>query len=199
MLLPVPVSVVTELQDGAVLPAGKVYQQTLTTTGRRIFRDLLTHDLSFWITRFYTSINSRCNLNKYPLMIHRASLLQTIHFMVALCADFSDRKILVSKFSFSGRAAAQSILIVGQIADIALRLLFERAINPAAWSCCSEMIIVSSKKLLLMKNWDPRKFHSPDQVEVQALPGLPQQLLSEIYEPGKVFLSIYCNEMIIKY
>ena len=50
-----------------------------------------------------------------------------------------------------------------------------------------------------MKNWDPRKFHSPDQVEVQALPGLPQQLLSEIYEPGKVFLSTHCNEMIIKY
>ena len=119
--------------------------------------------------------------------------------MVALCADFPDGKILVSKFNFSGRAAAQSILIVGQIADIALRLSFERAINPAAWSCCSELITDSSKKLPSMKDWDPRKFHSPDQVEVQALPGLPQQLLSEIYGPGKVFLSTHCNEMIINY
>ena len=108
-------------------------------------RDLLTHDLSFWITRFYTSVDSRCNLNKYTLMIYRACLLQTIHFMVALCAYFLYGKILVSKFNFSGRAAAQSILIVGQIADIALRLSFERAINPAAWSCCSEMITDSSK------------------------------------------------------
>ena len=107
-LLPVPVSIVTELQDGAVQPAGKVSQQTLTTIGSRILRDLLTHDLSFWITRFYTSVNSRCNLNKYTLMIYRACLLQTIHFMVALCAYFPYGKILVSKFNFSGRAAAQS-------------------------------------------------------------------------------------------
>jgi hypothetical protein len=68
----------------------------------------------------------------------------------------------------AAKAAAQSILIVGQIAYIALRLSFGGAVNPAAWSCCSEMITGLSNEIPLMKDWDPEKVHSPDQAEVQA-------------------------------
>jgi hypothetical protein len=175
--LPLPVAIVPKLKSAAVQPAGKLSQHTLTAKGSRILKDWLTHDLSYWITRWYASVNSRCDFEKYLPIIYGSCLLRTIHFIVALQIAFPGKKILTSKFDFSdayrrmahaAKAAAQSILIFGQIAYIALRLSFGGAANPAAWSCCSEMITDLSNKLPLMKDWDPEKVHSPDQAEVQA-------------------------------
>lgn len=40
--------------------------------------------------------------------------------------------------------------------------------NPAAWSCCSEMITDLSNELPLMEDWNPEEICSPDQHKVQA-------------------------------
>ena len=142
-----------------------------------MLKDRLTHDLSYCITEEYASINSRCDFDKYPPIIYGSCLLRTIHYIVALRAAFPDEKILISKFDFSdayrrmahaAAAAAQSILIVDHIAYLALRLSFGGAMNPAAWSCCSEMITDLSNELPLIEDWDPEKICSPDQYKIQA-------------------------------
>jgi hypothetical protein len=85
----------------------------------------------------------------------------------------------------AARAAAQSILIVGQIVYVALRLSFGGAVNPAAWSCCSEMITDLTNKLLLMKDWDPKNTHSPDQTEVLAPVYLDDLLFQKAVSPAR--------------
>jgi hypothetical protein len=192
--LPLPAEIVSEIKDGLVQPAGKVSQHTLTATGSRMLKDRLTHDLSFWITCWYASVNSRCDFDKYPPMIYGSCLIRTIHYIVALRAAFPNEKILISKFDFSdayrrmahaAKAAAQSILIVGQIAYIALRLSFGGAVNPAAWSCCSEMITDLSNELPLMTDWNPRLTHSPDQTEVLAPVYLDDSLFQKAMSPAR--------------
>ncbi|OEU05830.1 hypothetical protein FRACYDRAFT_257959 [Fragilariopsis cylindrus CCMP1102] len=175
--LPFPASIVTKIKQGLVQPAGKVSQHSLTATGSRMLKDRLTHDLSFWLTEDYASVNSRCDFDKYPPIIYGSCLIRTIHYIVALRAAFPDERILISKFDFSdayrrmahdAAAAAQSILIVNHIAYLALRLSFGGAMNPAAWSCCSEMITDLSNELPLMEDWNPEEICSPDQHKVQA-------------------------------
>ena len=175
--LPFPASIVTKIKQALVQPAGKVSQHSLTATGSRMLKDRLTHDLSFWLTEDYASVNSRCDFDKYPPIIYGSCLIRTIHYIVALRAAFPDERILISKFDFSdayrrmahdAAAAAQSILIVNHIAYLALRLSFGGAMNPAAWSCCSEMITDLSNELPLMEDWNPEEICSPDQHKVQA-------------------------------
>ncbi|OEU10297.1 hypothetical protein FRACYDRAFT_247237 [Fragilariopsis cylindrus CCMP1102] len=175
--LPFPASIVTKIKQALVQPAGKVSQHSLTATGSRMLKDRLTHDLSFCLTEDYASVNSRCDFDKYPPIIYGSCLIRTIHYIVALRAAFPDERILISKFDFSdayrrmahdAAAAAQSILIVNHIAYLALRLSFGGAMNPAAWSCCSEMITDLSNELPLMEDWNPEEICSPDQHKVQA-------------------------------
>ena len=72
-------------------------------------------------------------MHAYPAMIYGFCLLRLIHYIVALRLAFPDELILISKYDFSDAyrriahsalAAAQTILVVGEIAYIMLCLFW---------------------------------------------------------------------------
>ena len=143
--------------------------------GKRIGNKRLTQDMSKGITKENVSINDRADISQYPAMIYRFCLLRIIHFVVALRLAFPNERILISKFDFSDAyrriahaalAAAQTILVVGEIAYICLRLSFGRSVNPPTWCSFSEMVTDLSNKLPLIPEWDPDGLHSPLQPSV---------------------------------
>jgi hypothetical protein len=175
--IPVAVEIVEEIKYGAVQPVGIVSQWTIAASGLRVVKKRLTHDLSYWITKFYASVNSRCNLDKYSPMIYGWCLLRIIHYIIALRLAFPTMKILISKYDFSdayrriahaAKAAAQTIFVIGQVAFICLRLSFGGSVNPPAWCSVLEMITDLSNDLPLINKWDPDKLFSPAQVTVPA-------------------------------
>ena len=173
--LPVCKSVVKFIKGAMVQPCGLAAQFTLTASGLRVLKDRLTHNLSFSITIPDASVNSRCDMSAYPAMIYGFCFLRLIHYIVALRLEYPEERILISKYNFSDAyrrvahsavAAAQTILIVGEIAYIMLRLSFGGSCNPPAWCAFSEMLTDLSNKIPLMKDWDPESLHSPIQETV---------------------------------
>jgi len=88
------------------------------------------------------SVNKRSNMSKYPEMIYEWALLRIITFIVALRLAFPNKRILIAKYDLSdayqriansAKAAAQTILVVGQIAYVMLRLCFGGSTCPATW------------------------------------------------------------------
>ena len=176
-MVPVSVEIVKEIKNAMVQAVGIVSQWTINAKGERVVKKRLTHDLSYWITQSYASVNSRCNLDKYPPMIYGWCLMRIIHYIVALRAAFPDKRILISKYDFSdayrriahaAQAAAQTIFVIGQVAFICLRLSFGGSVNPPSWCSVSEMITDLSNELPLIPKWNPDKLFSPAQVQVPA-------------------------------
>ena len=137
--LPVAKSVVKLIKGAMVQPCGLAAQFSLTKTGLRVLKDRLTHDLSWCITQFDASVNNRCDLEAYPPMVYGWCLKRIIHYTVALRLQYPEEKILIAKYDFSdayqrithaASTAAQTILVVGEIAYIMLRLSFGGSVNP---------------------------------------------------------------------
>ena len=171
--LPVLTSIVKKIKWAMVQPAGLASQFALQPDGSRVPKDRLTHDLTFEDSEG-TSVNNRVDMDRYPDMIYGWCLLRVVHFIVALRAAFPNHRILIAKYDFSdayrrvahaAQAAAMSIIVLGSIAYIALRLAFGGSPNPPTWCCFSEMVTDLSNEIGICDHWDPDTLRSPAQSE----------------------------------
>jgi hypothetical protein len=117
-------------------------------------------------------VNSRIDMTKYPEMIYGWCFSRVIHFVVALRAEHPGSRIFISKYDFSdayrrvahtARAAAQTILVMGQVAYVMLRLAFGGSRNPPACCTFSEMVTDLANEIPLCPSWDPSEIRSPAQ------------------------------------
>jgi hypothetical protein len=160
-------------------------QFTILENGSRTKKQRLTHDLTYAATFQSASINSRIDMTKYPEMIYGWCFSRVIHFIVALRAEHPRIRIFIAKYDFSDayrrvahtvQAAAQTILVMGQVAYIMLRLAFGGSPNPPAWCAFSEMVTDLANELPLCPSWDPEKLRSPAQPETSVPRELPNDI-----------------------
>jgi hypothetical protein len=97
-------------------------QFALQADGSRTLKACLTHDLSFCITSDKESVNSRIDMSWYTEMVYGWCLSRIVHFIMALRLANPDTKIFLAKYNFL--AAAQYILVLEDVANIALQLAF---------------------------------------------------------------------------
>jgi hypothetical protein len=138
--MPIPKLSVHSLKGAMVQPAGVTSQFTILENGSRTKKQRLTYDLTYAATFPGASVNSRIDMKKYPEMIYGWCFSRVIHFVVALRAEHPESRIFISKYDFSdayrrvahtARAAAQTILVMGQVAYIMLRLAFGGSQSPS--------------------------------------------------------------------
>jgi len=167
--LPLPAEAVHRIVDAMVQPCGMVSQSSLQADGSRKTKDRLTHDLSFSCAVPNSSVNDRIDMARYPELVYGWCMIRLIHFVVCLRLSEPQTKIYIMKFdysdayrriSYAGRAAAQSILVVEEVAYLALRLAFGGSPNPACWCAISETITDMANDLSCSA-WDPTDLVSP--------------------------------------
>ena len=167
--LPLPVEEVTKIKGSMVQPCGIVTQHTLTASGERAKKKRLTHDLSFNITEPGRSVNDRIDMDKYPEMVYGWCLSRIIHYTVELRHKFPNEPIFVSKFDYSdayrrishtAKAAAMTILVVGSVAFLMLRLAFGGSPNPPCFCAFSETLTDLANELSA-SSYVPSMFRSP--------------------------------------
>jgi len=138
-----------KLRRSLVQPCGLVRQFGVQSDGTRKLKSRMTHDLSFSLTLPDASVNSRINWEKHPSMVYGWCFSRLIHFIVCLRLNHPDTKIYISKFDYSDAykrishrhsAASSTIIVVGQVAYVHLRMAFGGSPNPAGFSCFSEML-----------------------------------------------------------
>lgn len=168
--VPVPRKVLLDIKGGMVQPCGIVEQFSLNADGSRKKKRRLTHDLSFGITEGYASINDRIDMERYPDMTYGWCLNQIIHFIVALRCEYPKKPIMISKFDYSDAyrrmahhpsAAAQTILAVGELAFIYLRLVFGGSPNPAIFCLFSEALTDLANEVSCSPHFKPSEFCVP--------------------------------------
>jgi len=167
--LPIPRSAVSRLKGALAQPCGMATQITLSETNERVPKLRLTHDASFSLNPG-RSVNDRIDLDQYPAMVYGWCLSRLIHATVRMRRIHPDKRILAAKFDYSdafrrivhsGSAAAQSILVVDDIAYIFLRMTFGGAPNPPTWCNFSEMACDLVNELMECEHWDPSALSSP--------------------------------------
>ena len=108
-------------------------------------------------------------MNDYPETIYGWRLSRVIHYIVALRLQFPDERTLTAKYNFSDayrrvahspQAAAQYIIVIANVAYIALRLSFGGSPNIPTWCALSKMITDLSNEIPFCKNWDPKSTFS---------------------------------------
>jgi hypothetical protein len=118
-------------------------------------------------------------------MIYGWCFGRVIHFVVALCAEHPDSRIFIAKYDFSdayrrvahtARAAAQTILVMGQVAYGMLRLAFGGSPDPPAWCAFSEMVTDMANEIPLCPSWDPTQIRSPAQNNTPSPRELPDDI-----------------------
>ena len=168
--LPVDPKIVPRINLAMVQPCGVVNQYGLMEDGSRVLKQRLTQDLSYSCDDDATAVNERIDISAYPDMIYGWCLSRIVHYVAALRLVFARDRILVAKFDFSdayrriahsGDAAAQSILLVDDLAYIALRLTFGGAPNPPTWCAFAEMATDLSNETPLCADWDPVELRDP--------------------------------------
>jgi hypothetical protein len=91
---------------------------------------------------------------------------------VALWREHPNKRIFVAKYDYSDAyhrmnhaalAAAQSIAIFDEVANIALRLTFSGSPNPLTWCLFSEIVIDLANEISLCEEWDTETLRSPAQ------------------------------------
>jgi hypothetical protein len=146
---PFPAGLVGKIKGGAVQPGGVTTQFGLKADGTREQKKRLTHDLTFSITTEDASVNNRVDMDRYPEMYYGWCLTRCIHFAANLRAKHPGRRIFMQKFDYSdayrrmshtGRAAAQTILVVASVAYLMLRLAFGGSPNPPCFCAFSETL-----------------------------------------------------------
>ena len=157
--VPIHKAVVPDIKDEMVQPCNLADHFFLSNSGEKIKKKRLTHDLSFWITKLNASINKRTDSSLYPELIYGFCLSQIIHYVCALRSAYPNEQILISKFDFSDayrqvahslKAAAQTILVIEEIAYICLRLSYGGAPNPSTFCSFLEMVTNLSNKIPLI-------------------------------------------------
>jgi hypothetical protein len=170
--LPVHPDIVRKLKGAMVQPAGLALQFGLLEDGSRVPKRRLTQDSTFALTFPDASVNERIDMAAYPEMIYGWCLSRIVHFIVALRLRHPTTKIFIAKYDYSdayrriahsASAAAQSIMVVADIAYIALRLTFGGSPNPPTWCAFSEMVTDLSNEIPLCNDWDPKTLRSPAQ------------------------------------
>jgi len=158
-------------------PCNLAAQFSLTASGERVLKNRLTHDMSNSITQEDASVNSRCDMEQYPPMVYGWALMRIITYIVALRLAHPTKRILLSKYDLSdayrriangAKAAVETILVVGQIAYIMLRLCFGGSTCPPTWCSFSEMVTDLSNEIPLIEEWNPDELHHPMQKQVPA-------------------------------
>ena len=167
--LPFPATMIPKIPRSAVQPCGLAAQFSLQADGSRAIKQRLTHDLSYARTGEGISINDRIDMTQYPEMYYGWCLIRLIHFIVCLRFDHPGRRILVAKYDYSDayrrmsqtwKAATQSIIVLRNVAYMALRLAFGGSPNPACFCAFSETLTDFANELSC-SSFDPRSLHSP--------------------------------------
>jgi hypothetical protein len=168
-----------------VQPAGVTSQFTIIENGSRTKKQRLTHDLTYAATFQGASVNSCINMTKYPEMVYGWCFGRVVHFVVALRAEHPDSWIFIAKYDFSdayrrvahtARAAEQTILVMGRVAYVMLRLAFGGSPNPPAWCAFSEMVTDLANEIPLCSSWDPTRIRSPAQKKTPSPRELPHYI-----------------------
>jgi hypothetical protein len=171
--MPLRADKVLDIKGAMVEPCGITSQFKLQPDGSRELADRLTQDLSYSMSSDDASVNSRIDMDMYSEMIYGWCLSRVVHYIVALRLQYPGCRIFISKYDYSdayrrihhsASAAIQSIIVVGEVAYIALRLTFGGSPNPPTWCAFSEMVTDLANELLLCAEWDPRTLTSPAQV-----------------------------------
>jgi hypothetical protein len=167
--LPFPASQIPKIPNSAVQPCGLAAQFSLQADGSRVVKQRLTHDLSYAITGEGISVNDRIDMSRYPEMYYGWCLIRLVHFIACLRFDYPGKRILVAKYDYSDayrrmsqtwRAAIQSIIVLGGIAYMALRLAFGGSPNPACFCAFSEALTDFANELSC-STFEPRFLSSP--------------------------------------
>jgi len=167
--LPFPAALIPKIPNAAVQPCGLAAQFSLQADGSRAIKQRLTHDLSYARTGEGISINDRIDMSQYPEMYYGWCLIRLVHFIVCLRFDHPGRRILVAKYDYSDayrrishtwKAATQSIIVLGNVAYMALRLAFGGSPNPACFCAFSETLTDFANELSC-SSFDPGSLHGP--------------------------------------
>jgi hypothetical protein len=170
--MPVQASKVVDIKGAMVEPCGITSQFKLQPDGSRKLADRLTQDLSYAMSSDDASVNSRIKMDEYTEMIYGWCLGRVVHYIVSLRLQYPGQKIYISKYDYSdayrrihhaASAAVQSIIVIGEVAYIALRLTFGGSPNPPTWCSFSEMVTDLANEIMLCPDWDPRTLRSPAQ------------------------------------
>jgi hypothetical protein len=131
------------------------------------------------------SVNSRIKMENYVEMIYGWCLSRVVHYIMALRIAHQHQRIFISKYDYSdtywrvhhaASPAVQSIIVIDEIAYIALCLTFGGSPNPPTWCAFSEMVTDLSNEIMLCDRWEPSELHSPAQ---QSTPE-PGQMADEV-------------------
>ena len=189
--LPFRSSEVRKIKRGMVQPCGIASQFSLQEDGSRIAKERLTHDLSYCLTSADASVNKRVDMELYPEMVYGWCLRRVIHFVVHLRVSHPGVPIFISKFDYSdayrrvshaGSAAAQTILVVGDIAYLMLRLAFGGSPNPPCFCAFSEALTDLANELS-SSEFEPGDFIIPT-VEQKHLVPVPYPNEDDHFRPG---------------
>jgi hypothetical protein len=202
--MPIPPEIVPKLLHAMVQPFGVAKQTTLNDKGERVLKYRLTQDLSYSLTGYNRSVNSRIDMDSYVEMIYGYCLTRIIHYIVALRLKHPHKRILLSKYDYSDAyrriahapsAAVQSIAVNHHIAYIALRLTFGGSPNPPTWCTFSEMVTDLSNEIILAANWDATTLRSPAQPKTPTPRLLPSATPIALAQPLAVSIpvSITCR------
>jgi hypothetical protein len=167
--MPIPSALVDKLRGAMVQPCGLASQFALQSDGSRKRKKRLTHDLSHSATGPNVSVNDRVDMDRYPEMFYGWCLLRLIHFIVCLRSDHPGVPIFIAKYDYSdayrrishsASAAVRTILVLGGVAYISLRLAFGGSCNPACFCAFSEALTDVANELSCSK-FDPSRVTSP--------------------------------------
>eukprot|EP00979_Chaetoceros_neogracilis_P013087 scaffold3660_cov246-Chaetoceros_neogracile.AAC.3 len=162
-----------------VSPMGLVNQASINELGDIVYKDRVTHDLSFPGAISETSVNSRLDSDLFLDCEYGHMLKRCINYIAVCRYHQPTKRILIRKDDFKSayrrqhlfsKAAAQSL--TQMIKDgvmfllLSLRLTFGGSPGPSEWSCIAEAIIDLANALLSCEEWNPDKIFSPAQANI---------------------------------
>jgi len=168
-ILPLRADDVRRLRGSLVQPCGLVRQFGIQSDGTRKLKSRMTHDLSFSLTIPDASVNSRIDWDKHPPMVYGWCFSRLLHFIVCLRCEHPGVRIYISKFDYSDaykrisqrfNAAASTIIVVGNVAYVYLRMAFGGSPNPAGFSCFSETLTDLANEIA-MSDFSPEMYRNP--------------------------------------
>ena len=161
--LPLPPEKIHLLPNAVVAPMGIVTQATINKHGEIIPKDRLTHDQSFEFSKG-TSVNARVIFDRLTPCRYGTALRRFIHYIVELRQINPDTRILMTKLDIkaayrrlhtSGTTASQAIVIIDDVALLALCMTFGGAPNPSMWSDVSEIACDTCNLITRDTSWNP--------------------------------------------
>ena len=179
--LPLPPENIRLLPHAVVAPIGLVTQATINAHGEIIPKDRLTHDQSFEFSPG-TSVNARVIFDSLTPCRYGTALRRFIHYIVDLRRIYPDTRILMTKLDFkaayrrlhtSSLTASQAVVIIDDIALLALRMTFGGAPNPSMWSDVSELACDTCNLLSRCDRWNSEStptLESPHQQKYVTMP-----------------------------